>query len=158
MFSAEEEVKRKDWEWGFESYRKLTYFFLIGIVGGGVQLGPLGTAATNRPVVPAPGDYSDVEIGWMMTGKGNRCTRRKPDPAPLCPPETPHACPNSSHGWKPVTNRLSYGTVKLLTYLRSWAVLEKLTIVQPLNKFFLKKNSIVKLAHRFNSNDYRTYL
>jgi hypothetical protein len=24
-----------------------TYFFLIGIVGGGVQLGPLGTAATN---------------------------------------------------------------------------------------------------------------
>jgi hypothetical protein len=27
-------------------------FFLIGIVGGGVQLGPLGTAATNRPNVP----------------------------------------------------------------------------------------------------------
>jgi hypothetical protein len=25
----------------------LTNFFLIGIVGGGVQLGPLGTAATN---------------------------------------------------------------------------------------------------------------
>jgi hypothetical protein len=33
--------------------------FLIGIVGGGVQLGPLGTAATNRPIVPAPGDYDD---------------------------------------------------------------------------------------------------
>jgi hypothetical protein len=29
-------------------------------VGGGVQLGPLGTAATIRPIVPAPGDY-DVE-------------------------------------------------------------------------------------------------
>jgi hypothetical protein len=27
------------------------------IVGGGVQLGPLGTAATNRPIVPTPGDY-----------------------------------------------------------------------------------------------------
>jgi hypothetical protein len=26
---------------------KLMIFFLIGIVGGGVQLGPLGTAATN---------------------------------------------------------------------------------------------------------------
>jgi hypothetical protein len=26
----------------------------IGIVGGAVQLGPLGTAATNRPIVPAP--------------------------------------------------------------------------------------------------------
>jgi hypothetical protein len=29
-------------------------FFLIGIVwGGGIQLGPLGTAATNTPIVPA---------------------------------------------------------------------------------------------------------
>jgi hypothetical protein len=26
-------------------------------VAGGVQLGPLGTAATNWPIVPAPGDY-----------------------------------------------------------------------------------------------------
>jgi hypothetical protein len=25
-------------------------------------LGPLGTAATNRPIVPAPGDYDDGEI------------------------------------------------------------------------------------------------
>jgi hypothetical protein len=31
--------------------------FFIGTVGGGVQLGPLGLAATNRPTVPAPGDY-----------------------------------------------------------------------------------------------------
>jgi hypothetical protein len=28
-------------------------FFLIGVVGGGVQLVPLGTAATNRPIVLA---------------------------------------------------------------------------------------------------------
>jgi hypothetical protein len=27
-------------------------FFLIGIVGGGVQWGQLGTVATNRPIVP----------------------------------------------------------------------------------------------------------
>jgi hypothetical protein len=26
-------------------------------VGGGVQLGSLGTAATNRPTVPSAGDY-----------------------------------------------------------------------------------------------------
>jgi hypothetical protein len=32
-------------------------------------LGPLGTAATNRPIVPAPGDYDDGEIGEMMIGK-----------------------------------------------------------------------------------------
>jgi hypothetical protein len=39
--------------------------------GGGVQLGPLGTAATHRPIVPAPGDYDDGEIGGMI-GRGNR--------------------------------------------------------------------------------------
>jgi hypothetical protein len=62
-------------------------FFLIGIVGGAVQLGPLGTAATNRPIVPAPGDYDDREIGGLI-GRGNRSTRRKPGPVPLCPPQT----------------------------------------------------------------------
>jgi hypothetical protein len=35
-------------------------------VGDGVQLGPLGTAATNRPIMPAPGDYDDGEIGGMI--------------------------------------------------------------------------------------------
>jgi hypothetical protein len=64
--------------------------FLIGIVGGGVQLGPLGTAATNRPIVPAPGDYDHGEIGGMI-GRGNRSTRRKLAPVPLCPPQIPHA-------------------------------------------------------------------
>jgi hypothetical protein len=57
----------------------------------GVQLGPLGTAATNRLIVPAPGDYNDGEIGGMMIGRGNRSTRRKPAPVPICPPQTPHA-------------------------------------------------------------------
>jgi hypothetical protein len=37
----------------------------------GVQLGSLGTTATNRPVVPAPSDYDGGEIGGMMTGRGN---------------------------------------------------------------------------------------
>jgi hypothetical protein len=59
-------------------------------VGGGVQLGPLGTAATNRPIVQAPGDYDDGEIGGMI-GRRNRSTMRKPAPVPLCPPQTPHA-------------------------------------------------------------------
>jgi hypothetical protein len=59
-------------------------------MGDGVQLGPLGTAATNRPIVPVPGDYDDGEIGDMI-GRGNRSTRRKPDPVPLRPPQTPHA-------------------------------------------------------------------
>jgi hypothetical protein len=59
--------------------------------GRGVQRDPLGTAATSRPIVPAPGDYDDGEIGGMMIGRGNRSTRRKPASVPLCPPQTPHA-------------------------------------------------------------------
>jgi hypothetical protein len=85
-------------------------------------LGPLGTVATNRPIMPAPGDYDDGEIGGMMIGRGNRSTRRKPAPVPLCAPQTPHACPDTNPGrcgGKPVTNRLSYGTasgnIKVIT-------------------------------------------
>jgi hypothetical protein len=44
----------------FRSYRP---------IGGGIQLGPLGNAATNRPIVSAPGDYDDGEIGGMMAGE-----------------------------------------------------------------------------------------
>jgi hypothetical protein len=69
---------------------KAKEFFLIVIVGRGVQLGPLGTAATNRPIVPALGDYDDGEIGGMI-GRGNLSTRRKPAPVLLCPPQMPHA-------------------------------------------------------------------
>jgi hypothetical protein len=53
-------------------------------------LGQLGTAAINRTIVPAPVDYDDGEIGGMI-GKGNRSTRRKPAPVPLCPQQTPYA-------------------------------------------------------------------
>jgi hypothetical protein len=53
-------------------------------------LGPLGTAATNRPIVTASGDYDDGEIGGMI-GTGNRSTRRKHSPVLLCPPQTPYA-------------------------------------------------------------------
>jgi hypothetical protein len=59
------------------------------LVGGGVKLGPLGTAATDWPNVPAPGDYDDGEFGGMKISRGNRSTRRKPAPAPLCPPQIP---------------------------------------------------------------------
>jgi hypothetical protein len=55
----------------------------------GVQMGPLGTSATEWPIVPAPGDYDDGEIGRIKIGRGNRSTRRKPAPAPLCPPQIP---------------------------------------------------------------------
>jgi hypothetical protein len=40
-------------------------------------LGPLDTAATNRPFVSTPGGYEDGEIGGMMIGRGNLSTRKK---------------------------------------------------------------------------------
>jgi hypothetical protein len=58
-------------------------------VGGEVPLGPLGTAATDWPIVHDPGDYDDGEFGGMKSGKGNRSNRRKPAPARLCPPQSP---------------------------------------------------------------------
>jgi hypothetical protein len=64
-------------------------------------LGPLGTAAPNRPIVLAPGDYDDGEIGGMMIGRGNRSTRRKPVPVPLCPQRIPHALPGREPGPPP---------------------------------------------------------
>jgi hypothetical protein len=53
-------------------------------------MGPLGTSVTEWPIVPAPGDYDHGEFGGMKIGRGNRSTRRKPAPAPLCPPQIPH--------------------------------------------------------------------
>jgi hypothetical protein len=75
-------------------------------------LGPLGTAATNRPTVPDPGDYDDGVISGMIIGRGNRNTRRKPAPLPFCPPQIPQDYPDANpvrRGGKPATNRLSYG-------------------------------------------------
>jgi hypothetical protein len=46
-------------------------------------------ASLSWPVVPAPGDYDDGEFGGMKIGRGNRSTRRKPAPAPLCSPQIP---------------------------------------------------------------------
>jgi hypothetical protein len=66
-------------------------------VGGGVQLGQLGTEATNRPTVPTPDDYDAGGIGGMVTGRGNHSIRRKTAPVSLCPQQTPHAL----HGREP---------------------------------------------------------
>jgi hypothetical protein len=60
-------------------------------------LGPLSTAVTSRPIVPAQGDYDDGEFGGMI-GRGNRSTRRKPVPMPLCPPQTPTCLPGREFG------------------------------------------------------------
>jgi hypothetical protein len=61
------------------------------IILSGVRLSPLGTAATTgllyQPQMIDEGDCGT--IGGMKIGRGNRSTRRKPAPAPHCPPQIP---------------------------------------------------------------------
>jgi hypothetical protein len=57
-----------------------------------VRLSPLDTSATvgllYQPQMINDDDYG--AIGGMRIGRGNRSTRRKPAPVPLCPPQIPH--------------------------------------------------------------------
>jgi hypothetical protein len=72
----------------FTSDRVKLFFIIIS----GVGLGSLGTAATSgllyKPQMIDEGDCG--AIGGMKIGRRNRSTRRKPAPAPLCPPQIPH--------------------------------------------------------------------
>jgi hypothetical protein len=40
-------------------------FFKFSLWGVESKLGPLGTSATEWPIVPAPGDYDDGQFGGM---------------------------------------------------------------------------------------------
>jgi hypothetical protein len=55
-------------------------------------MSPLGTAATIGLLLQLRmTDVGDCgTIGRMKIGRGNRSTRSKPAPAPLCPPKIPH--------------------------------------------------------------------
>jgi hypothetical protein len=67
------------------------YHFIlqIHIVGGGVQNGSTRHVGHFWPIVPAPGDCKDGELGGIKIGRGNRSTRRKSAPTPLCPTYIP---------------------------------------------------------------------
>jgi hypothetical protein len=67
------------------AYRVIFFNFALWRVES--KLSPLGTSATEWPIVPAPGDYVEGVYGGIKIGRGNRSTRRKPAPAPLCPPQ-----------------------------------------------------------------------
>jgi hypothetical protein len=89
------------------------FFFLIRIVGGGVQLGSLGTSATYWPTVPAPGVYEDGEFGGMWVAGETEVLGEN---LPLCHfihHKSHMTCPGanlSRRGGKPAVNRLNYGT------------------------------------------------
>jgi hypothetical protein len=58
---------------------------------GGVRQSPLGTSATVVLLYqPQMIDDGCGAVGGMRIGRGNRSTRRKPAPVPLCPPQIPH--------------------------------------------------------------------
>jgi hypothetical protein len=59
-------------------------------VWGWSPIGSTRHCGHQWPIVPTTGDYDDGEIGGMI-GRGNRSTRKKLAPVPLCPPQTPHA-------------------------------------------------------------------
>jgi hypothetical protein len=70
----------------------VSQLIIIYIILSVVRLSPLGTVATiglfYRPQMIDDDDCG--AIGGMRIGRGNRSTRRKPAPAPLCPPQIPH--------------------------------------------------------------------
>jgi hypothetical protein len=83
----------------------------------------LGTAATSGLLYkPQMTDEDDCgATGGMKIGRGNWSTRRKPAPAPLCPPQITHDQTRGRtpgrRGGKPATNRLSYGAAHPLRLL-----------------------------------------
>jgi hypothetical protein len=65
------------------------FFFLIRIVGGGVQAGSTRHVGHWMAYCTCPGWVWWWRIWWNENWQGNRRTRRKPAPAPLCPPQIP---------------------------------------------------------------------
>jgi hypothetical protein len=52
-----------------------------------------------RPLLTAPGDCDDGEVGGMNGfGRGSRSTRRKPAPTPFYPPQIPLDRPGREPG------------------------------------------------------------
>jgi hypothetical protein len=58
-------------------------------VGGGVHTGFTRHVSHFWPTVRAWGDCEDEEFGEMKSVRGNLSSRRRPAPAPLCPPQIP---------------------------------------------------------------------
>jgi hypothetical protein len=75
--------------WAVEKNVGKQCFFFNFLGWGGVRLSPLGTSATNWPIVSAPDDECGA-VGGMRIDRRNRSVRRRPAPVPLCPPQIPH--------------------------------------------------------------------
>jgi hypothetical protein len=89
-------------------------------VGGGVQPGPLGTAATDRPIVqPRVIMMMEKLVEWRSAGetkvlRGNlpQCLFVYHEPHMFCPDVNP-----GRRSGRPATNRLSYGTAAVQMFV-----------------------------------------
>jgi hypothetical protein len=105
-----------------------------------VRLNPLGTSATNWPIVPAPDDECEAVAG-MRIGRGNRSTREKTcQSATLCTTNPTRRDLGSNwgrRGGKPATNRLSYVAAYYILWVRFICIVQYVkTITVPLGREF----------------------
>jgi hypothetical protein len=80
------------------------------------KLGPLGTSATNWPIVPDPDDCEDREFGVIKIRRGNRSTRRKPASALPCSPQI------SLDYTRARTRAAAVGSQKLTAWAMTWPI------------------------------------
>jgi hypothetical protein len=124
----------------FEVFPTLILFIIFFIISG-VGLSPLGTAATPgllyKPQMIDEGDCG--AIGGMKIGRGKLSTRRKPAPAPLCPPQIPH---DQTRAWSRVA---AVGNQRLT----AWAMaLPSPTLITKWRDYQICWMTIVKREHR----------
>jgi hypothetical protein len=105
-----------------------------------VRLSPLGTAATIGLLYQARMiDYGDCgAIRGIKIGRGNRSTRRKPAPVPLCPPQIPHYLTVAR------TRAAAVGSRRLTAWARPFV--------------WLKDNTNAGILHLFLSSSYRNVI
>jgi hypothetical protein len=83
-------TRARQWPSSLAKWIHSILVFLSLVSLGGVRLSPTGTAATVGLLYQSRmiDDYGAV--GGIRIGRGNRSTRRKPAPVPLCPPQILH--------------------------------------------------------------------
>jgi hypothetical protein len=97
--------------------------------------------------------------GGIRIGRGNRSTRRKPAPVPLCPPQIPHdltwARTPGRRGGKPATNCLSYGTVTITRVYCIRILLTYPTVAQQVYALHgSRKQSTLRMTLRVSRKQY----
>jgi hypothetical protein len=85
--------------WALAASIKLSVSFRLLDLGQSAGLLGRVISLLQGLCVSAPGDCEDGEVGGMNGfGKGNRSTRRKPAPTPLCPPQISLSRPGREPG------------------------------------------------------------